>query len=156
MGSTYSRCAWVTFAVICAILLLAPAAVFAQEEGVHYDRDSPAGKEYALPLPSARDGGRASDEPVLFGAGITKAGGTHGSSDAEESLREAHSDDTSSASEKDTNSPEGSDSRPTTRLADAGAPASSKTGLLIGVGSGVLVLALGSGVWFAARRPDRG
>ena len=52
----------------------------AQEDGVHVDPDSPAGKEYALPLDSARrdaagGGGSAapSDQP-LFGAGISRQG----------------------------------------------------------------------------------
>jgi hypothetical protein len=66
------------------VALIAPTAAWAQEPGVHSDPDSPAGKEYALPLDSVRrdtggggsgggnGGGGGSD---LFGAGIVRAGG---------------------------------------------------------------------------------
>ena len=54
----------------------------AQEDGVFVDPDSPAGKEYALPLDTARreaQGGGGSqaagdDAPALFGAGISPRG----------------------------------------------------------------------------------
>ena len=51
----------------------------AQADGVHVDPDSPAGKEYALPLDSARreaTPGVGGSNPPLFGAGISPAGGS--------------------------------------------------------------------------------
>jgi hypothetical protein len=78
--------------VICAgALLLVPVApAAAQESGVHVDPDSPAGKEYAIPIEQARrqaagastskDGGRASGDAALFGAGIAPRSGGRGSS----------------------------------------------------------------------------
>ena len=48
----------------------------AQEPGVRYDSDSPAGKEYALPLEQARsqgtDNAGKKDRAPLFGEGIEK------------------------------------------------------------------------------------
>src|SRR4051794_21479121 len=62
-----------------------PALASAAEPGVHVDPDSPAGKEYAIPIDSVRrdTGGRGSAEPggggaPLFGAGITPAGRSSG------------------------------------------------------------------------------
>jgi hypothetical protein len=70
---------------LLSLIWLAPAAV-AQEEGVFVDPDSPTGKEYAIPLDSARrqadpsDGsaGAAPGSAPLFGAGIVRAGGGSG------------------------------------------------------------------------------
>lgn len=81
-----------------AVAILAGAAlpiqsVAAQDE-VHFDPDSPAGKEYALPLDQARDeasGGAADRAPgeraPLFGAGIS--GGDRGSAVTERGAGEA-------------------------------------------------------------------
>jgi hypothetical protein len=79
-----------------AIACLAPASAQAQGPGVTVDDDSPAGKEYALPLeqsrqigggaPTARsDGGRAAvaaaaKVDALFGAGLQHSGSTAASS----------------------------------------------------------------------------
>lgn len=82
---------------LIALLLtvtVAPGAA-AQDEGVFVDPQTPAGKEYALPLEQARrdaapgasgrqDGGGASEQP-LFGVGIDPsrgAGGSEGSGSA--------------------------------------------------------------------------
>ena len=70
------------------LLLASPVA--AQEYGVHVDPNSPAGKEYAIPIDQARrqaegtssgDGSRgSSDSAPLFGVGISRrAGGNTGS-----------------------------------------------------------------------------
>ena len=63
--------------VSCSISLATPAGAAAQEPGVVYDPESPAGKEYALPLEEARrDGepirpeGRDTSDAQLFGSGI--------------------------------------------------------------------------------------
>jgi hypothetical protein len=59
---------------IGALVLAAPAA--AQAPGVTYDPDSPAGREYALPLDTARRAAdarpseRRNDRSALFGEGV--------------------------------------------------------------------------------------
>src|SRR4051812_2484046 len=64
--------------------LIAPGSAVAAQPGVTYDPRSPAGKEYALPLDSARGVGTGSnagtspgrpraEAPPVFGAGITPA-----------------------------------------------------------------------------------
>lgn len=68
--------------VVAGLVLVAPGDVIAQADGVYVDPDSPAGKEYALPLDAARreasggggggDGGASA--PPLFGAGISNRG----------------------------------------------------------------------------------
>jgi hypothetical protein len=66
--------------VLVSLLLLVvahPAA--AQEDGVFVDPDSPAGKEYAIPIDQARGetaggGNRPAGEEPLFGEGIEPAG----------------------------------------------------------------------------------
>jgi hypothetical protein len=74
---------------LVALGLLVPGAgaASAQDSGVHVDPESPAGKEYALPLDSARrdasggsNGTGASGQGApLFGAGVSKATGSGGS-----------------------------------------------------------------------------
>jgi hypothetical protein len=72
-------------AAVVAIAILAGVALPTQaataQDGVHFDPDSPAGKEYALPLDQARDeasGGAADRAPgeraPLFGAGVSGGG----------------------------------------------------------------------------------
>jgi hypothetical protein len=69
-----------TAAVGVALLLPQPQAMAGE---VHFDPDSPAGKEYALPLDRARDeaaGTAQSDGPAgesspLFGEGVSGSGG---------------------------------------------------------------------------------
>lgn len=73
-------------AATAAFATLAPVATAAE---VHFDPDSPAGKEYALPLDQARDeaaGGKAADRPPgvpapLFGEGVEARDGAPGSAD---------------------------------------------------------------------------
>jgi hypothetical protein len=68
--------------VVLTLAGLTSSARAAAANGVHFDPDSPAGKEYALPLEQARDeatGGDASNEDSgvgapLFGAGISPPG----------------------------------------------------------------------------------
>jgi hypothetical protein len=73
----------IVLAALVALLTLAWLASSAQPataKGVFFDPNSPAGKEYALPLDQARDeatGGGGSDRAAgvaapLFGAGITR------------------------------------------------------------------------------------
>lgn len=75
-------------------LLAATPVAPAAENGVTVDRDSPAGKEYALPFPQAREKGAGGEgspgegtsgsaagsaaqaaDPPLFGVGISSPGG---------------------------------------------------------------------------------
>jgi hypothetical protein len=75
-------------AVFClSLMLVGGGAANAQGQGVHVDPDSPAGKEYALPLDQARrDAGgglvdgksRGAHRAPLFGAGISSKGGLSG------------------------------------------------------------------------------
>ena len=73
------------------MLLLASPAV-AEKPGVHVDPDTPAGKEYAIPIDQARREAQGTSQPntghgsngsaPLFGAGISpRSGGGAGSSD---------------------------------------------------------------------------
>ena len=73
---------------LVALGLVVPGAgvASAQDNGVHVDPDSPAGKEYALPLDSARRDASGSPSGTgatgqgapLFGAGVSKAAGSGG------------------------------------------------------------------------------
>ena len=67
------------------LLLVGGGVATAQDDGVHVDPNSPAGKEYALPLDSARrdagggatsGGGTSSYSAPLFGVGISERGGS--------------------------------------------------------------------------------
>ncbi len=86
---TRAGTAWlIAFAALLPFALAGPAS--AQEEGVHVDPDSPAGKEYEIPVEGARrdySGKRSSDRgssrvrgarrtASLFGAGISPRGGS--------------------------------------------------------------------------------
>lgn len=70
--------------VATALLLLPQQHALAGE--VHFDADSPAGKEYALPLDQAREeaagagktDGPAGEKAPLFGEGVSNAGGGPG------------------------------------------------------------------------------
>jgi hypothetical protein len=72
--------------VATALLLLPQQHAIAGE--VHFDADSPAGKEYALPLDQAREeaaaagktDGPAGEKAPLFGEGVSGAGGGPGAS----------------------------------------------------------------------------
>jgi hypothetical protein len=68
--------------VALTLVMLMSSARAMAANGVHFDPDSPAGKEYALPLDQARGeatGGGESDEEAapgapLFGAGVPPTG----------------------------------------------------------------------------------
>jgi hypothetical protein len=72
---------WVVSSAVLLLVSLGGGAgdAVAQGEGVHVDPKTPAGKEYALPLESARrdaaggaETGANSDAAPLFGAGISR------------------------------------------------------------------------------------
>jgi hypothetical protein len=75
-------------AVLVAALGLTTAgpALAAPGNGVHVDPGSPAGKQYAIPIPSARSeaagqsgsSGSSSSNPPLFGVGVTPGGAATG------------------------------------------------------------------------------
>jgi hypothetical protein len=67
-------------------LMMAAGEASAQSDGVFVDPDTPAGKEYALPLDKARhdvapSSGSESGDTELFGAGISKRDGGGGNGD---------------------------------------------------------------------------
>jgi hypothetical protein len=69
-------------ATVAAVLLLGPQQPALAGE-VHFDPESPAGKEYALPLDQAREeaasagktDGPAGEKAPLFGEGVSSGGG---------------------------------------------------------------------------------
>jgi hypothetical protein len=74
-------------ALVLLVMCLSPspaAAAVELEPGVHVDPESPAAKEYVLPLSQARQTGATSSSKSgaapLFGAGITPPGGGSGGS----------------------------------------------------------------------------
>ena len=90
------------FAAVLAIVLLTALPVAANAKsspggGVHIDPGSPAGKEYAIPLGSARGNG-TNGTSTLFGAGITKSPPSSGSSASDNSATPATSSTASSTS----------------------------------------------------------
>lgn len=74
-------------AAAVALALLVPCQQRAIAKEVFFDPDSPAGKEYALPLDQARDeaagvgksDGPAGEKAPLFGEGVSKKGSDPGS-----------------------------------------------------------------------------
>lgn len=135
-----------TAAVTLALLLLPQARALAGE--VHFDSDSPAGKEYALPLDQARDeaagvgksDGPAGEKAPLFGEGVSSGGG--GASGGGSPGADRTGDEPAGQNGRE---PQGSGSTPSTATAAAIASASSDNGY--DLSSGILwilaVVALG-------------
>lgn len=89
MGWVKVKPLYLTLAVVAIALAASPTAASAQDDGVTYDPGSPAGKEYTIPLESARGTGSnrspsRGDAPAgresgadqnfgLFGDGVTRA-----------------------------------------------------------------------------------
>jgi hypothetical protein len=72
-------------ALVLSVALVGPSASFAAEPGVHVDPNSPAGKEYQLPLETARQqaaGGTATGGRGSGGSGARGATSTAGPSSA--------------------------------------------------------------------------
>lgn len=174
--STLVICWRIALIVACSVSLPVPAGAAAQEPGVVYDPDSPAGKEYALPLEAARRDGqpvgarrdRVSDAP-LFGAGLTVMP-TTSATDSSGSTNSTGGDprDARSGSETDVGSGDGSSPKAGSSTSSArsgsvvpgsvqetigeAAGTQAWTGGLIGVGAGLLALLGGLGL----RRARRG
>jgi hypothetical protein len=68
-------------AVVALCSVAAPAGASAQQPGVYIDPQSPAGVEYALPLPQAR-GDHAGGAPAGAGSGTGGPGGSGSASSA--------------------------------------------------------------------------
>lgn len=89
-----TRARAVLLGAVVAATLLFPSAPSAQEKGVHIDPNSPAGREYAVPVDEARRDAGGSDNDhtgsaPLFGEGVSGddggASGSGSSRDAGES-----------------------------------------------------------------------
>jgi hypothetical protein len=93
-----------TLIAFLAALLALPAAAAAQRGGVFVDPESPAGKEYAIPLEEARRQGAGGGDPTtegrggggargapLFGEGIEPAPSAPGSRDSSADGRDGES-----------------------------------------------------------------
>lgn len=140
-------------AVAALLLLVATPSAAAREDGVFVDPDSPAGKEYAVPIDQARGeaagGGEAAPgEEPLFGEGIESPSG--GSANPQNSEGAGKSDGGSRAEGGDPRQGDGS-----RRSADLGqssvaieaAAADGSNGLLsAGIAAAVLAVGLLGGL----------
>ncbi|MCA1569087.1 MAG: hypothetical protein LC798_01955 [Chloroflexi bacterium] len=150
--------------MLCALALTAPAAAAAEDE-VFVDPGSPSGKEYALPVDSARKqaAGDArnkssnSQATPLFGEGVDRdagsAGGGSGSGESDagggSGRGGASGDGGGEASSPQRADPEGG--TPVTARAQAASPdGGSGTIAIIGAGAGVLLL--GGAIGLVLRR----
>jgi hypothetical protein len=78
--------------LVALVFLVAAPPAAAQEDGVFVDPESPAGKEYAVPIDQARGeaaggGNRSAGEEPLFGEGIERAGASPGNEESGEGAR---------------------------------------------------------------------
>ncbi len=151
-------------AVVCAVAagFMAPAAL-AQDEGVFVDPGSPSGKEYALPLDTARreaDPTRDPDAPVragsrsspLFGSGVASSTTERGEPGAEGG-RNARGDAPTGVAAPTTSEQDQEALRMAT--GEPGAPEAGADIELLVAGVGLLVLLVGALAGYAARRMSR-
>jgi len=147
-------------AALLAALLL-PASAAAQDDGVFVDPDSPTGKQYAIPLESARrqadpagDGRLAppGERPTgttaapLFGEGIARARG----SASKRSSKEQSSKASRPGQKENANS--ATEGPLKAAVNNPGAPSGGIGPTLLIAGGGALVLLLGAIVGFLMRR----
>jgi hypothetical protein len=154
-------------AALFAVAVLAPVPLAAgAEPGVTYDPDSPAGKEYALPINSARTdaGGRASDtagsgEAPLFGVGIRPAASASASRPSAGSGRASNSSrpgkKRAGSGEGSVTSPRAPSTRSPLRALSAGSQASGTSLLKTGGLLAGLVAAVALALGFAFRTTRR-
>jgi hypothetical protein len=154
-----------------ASLATAGPAAAAPGNGVHVDPGSPAGKQYAIPIPSARSqtsgqaGGAGSANPPLFGVGVTPdatvATGGASAAPATAGQRTSPRSAGTAAQAADNKSRRqaarhGSTAPPTTgrtgRPPSAESSAVGGTSWLPLLGGGALVLLIGGGGGFLLRR----
>jgi hypothetical protein len=157
-----------------------PAIASAQESGIVVDRNSPAGKEYALPLDTARrDAAGASDSPVapnassaskspLFGHGVSRevatptgvpaAKSTGAKKRATKTEKRASSASSNTGTAAAPSSAATAPDRPATdagdRLAMETAGGGSSTALIGGGLGALLIVALGGAALRAVRDPE--
>lgn len=144
-----------------SVLVLAAPAALAQDDEVFVDPGSPSGKEYALPVDSARkqaakDGQKRSPETQaapLFGEGVgdrpddAKASGSAGASGS----RDDGDGDGGSTGQTRGSGADSSQAGTATLKAQAASP-DGGIGLAAVLGVGVGVLALGAGIGLLLRR----
>lgn len=130
------------------VLSIVPAAPAPAGE-VHFDPDSPAGKEYALPLPQARNealggegiGDRPPSEATLFGVGIGGSGdGGAGQGDG------GSSPSGGSSNGQNGTTPSSETERPASKSAVATQGSSYSSGTAMGLLAGILLIALVLGI----------
>lgn len=157
--------------IAAAVTLLLPGSALASgtPSGVHVDPGSPAGKEYQLPVSSARgeaSGTSGSSNVPLFGSGITPSGpsgtggatSSTGSSAAASGTRPRTSPTHKGAAARRAHAVTAgvtSASRPAVSVTPSPAITSSSaggSGWLALVGGGAAVLVLGGGGGFLVRR----
>ena len=152
--------------LLCTFALAAagPAVARAQDPGVTVDPNSPSGKEYALPLDSARRAAepatghattpKTGSTAPLFGAGISRsaaprsrAGGAPASARTRRPARRTR-----------TKPRAGVAAPATVRLAaqTPGAPAGGIGSQALAIGAGIAVLLAGAGAGLLLRRRTRG
>lgn len=147
-------------AVLWAATTVLPASALAQEDGVFVDPDSPAGKEYAIPLDEARreatggEDGTPGSAPPLFGEGVMpeSAPREHDASDRRD--RNRSSSGRNSSGDRTAATPTG----PSRSEAAPGLPAAgggSASATVVTGGLALAVLAAGSLIGLALRRASR-
>jgi hypothetical protein len=146
---------------LCALAVIAPAAVAADDE-IFVDPDSPSGKEYALPVDSARkqaagaaQGAKDATAPTpLFGEGVEAAGSkaTTRTSKASGAGAKAGSDDGATAA-AGASTARARTAAPKTLKAQAAAPDGGigVAAVIGGVSVGVLLLGAAIGVLLRRR-----
>jgi hypothetical protein len=145
--------------LVCGLAVTAPVAS-AQGDEVFVDPDSPSGKEYELPVNSARQRGAADAQQrdpaaaPLFGEGVDGDGAST-SAPQRSRARAAASRATSKAAASDARSARASAELAAERKAQAAAPdGAGGLAAIVGVGAGVLLLGGLAGL-FLRRRSAR-
>lgn len=137
--------------MLCGLALFAPLAA-AQDDEVQVDPESPSGREYALPVDSARSqaskgsGSRrsAAQAAPLFGEGVQSGSSSSSGSDSRQADKAASkrgaSDDADEAAGASSAPRRVATASPDTLRAQAAAPdGGSSLLIIIGVGAGVLL-----------------
>jgi hypothetical protein len=137
--------------VLLSAALLLPTGAQAQ---VVVDPDSPAGKEYAIPLEEKRDqavGGEDNSQSNPFGEGISKPGSKRGDAKASAS-RESRDKKERDKDDFDTTGATGGSSVGGGGGSGGGPDEAGTSGALLTSGIALAVLLLGGGIAFLMRR----
>jgi hypothetical protein len=139
--------------VLLSAALLLPTGAQAQ---VVVDPDSPAGKEYAIPLEEKRDqaaGGKDDSQSKPFGEGISKPGSKGGDAKASASRESRGKKEEPDNGDFDTTGATGGSSSGGGGGGSSGGPDEAGTnGALLTSGIALAVLLLGGGIAFLMRR----